>query len=169
MIGVLEWFLLLIQWFHNLAAVSWVGGSIFYLLVLRPAFRRSAPGPATGRAIGEEFRSVVHTAIAILVITGVIVMVSNLRTQGISAPYVGVLVLKVSLAFYMFAVIWFRRRSANRREATTATSAIPISVPRRWARLRGALTGTTALLILGLVVFGLADVLGALGERGPGG
>ena len=167
--GVQEWFLLLIQWFHNLAAVSWVGGSIFYLLVLRPAFRRSTPRPETGRAIGEEFRSVVHTAIAILVITGVIVMVSNLRNQGISAPYVSVLVLKVSLAFYMFAVIWFRRRSANRREPTSATSASPISVPGRWARLRGALTGTTALLILGLVVFGLADVLGALGERGPGG
>ena len=53
--NALDWILVAIRWAHALAAVAWVGGGIFYLMVLRPAFRRSNGDPGASRAIGEEF------------------------------------------------------------------------------------------------------------------
>ena len=48
-------FFLLIRWFHGLAAVAWVGGGIFYLMVLRPAVQQARGLPAeTSRSIGVE-------------------------------------------------------------------------------------------------------------------
>ena len=43
--GVLDWILLVIRWAHAVAAVAWVGGGIFYLMVLRPALRRTCAFP----------------------------------------------------------------------------------------------------------------------------
>ncbi len=154
--NVLDWILLAIRWAHALGAVAWVGGGIFYLMVLRPAFQRRDPGQETHRAIGEEFRSLVNTAIIVLVVTGVILTASRLTADTVTVSYIAVLVLKVSLALYMFAVMRFRRpapRSANSTEALGT-----------WAKARSTLTGPTALLVIGVVIFGLADVLSALFE-----
>ena len=75
----LDWILLAIRWGHAVSAVAWVGGGIFYLMVLRPAIRQSQGLPKdTGRAIGVEFRGLVSTAIAVLLISGVILSASRL-------------------------------------------------------------------------------------------
>ena len=154
---VVDWILLAIRWCHALGAVAWVGGGIFYILVLRPAFRRAAPPAETGRAIGEEFRGLVNTAILVLVVTGAVLTASRLTADTVTVPYMAVLSLKIVLALYMFAVIRFRRRGAGvQPDAAVAAS--------RRARVRAGLTGDTALLIIGVVIFGLADVLGALFE-----
>ena len=155
---VVDWILLAIRWCHALGAVAWVGGGIFYILVLRPAFHRAAPPAETGRAIGEEFRGLVNTAILVLVVTGAVLTASRLTADTVTVPYVAVLSLKIVLALYMFAVIRFRRRGAGQQpDAAVAAS--------RRARVRAWLTGNTALLIIGVVIFGLADVLGALFEN----
>ena len=55
----------------------WPGsaGGVFYLMVLRPAIRRSQGlPPETGAAIRDEFRTLVTTAIAVLLLTGVILV-----------------------------------------------------------------------------------------------
>ena len=63
--NALDWILLAIRWGHAVSAVAWVGGGVFYLMVLRPAIRQTRGLPAdTGRAIGVEFRGLVSTAIA---------------------------------------------------------------------------------------------------------
>ena len=93
--NVLDWILLLIRWAHAIGAVAWVGGGIFYLMVLRPAFRRNDPGRETHRAIGEEFRALVNTAIIVLVVTGAILTASRLTVDTITVPYVVVLCIKV--------------------------------------------------------------------------
>ena len=36
---------LVMRWLHNIAAVAWVGGGIYYLLILRPRLRRSPRTP----------------------------------------------------------------------------------------------------------------------------
>ena len=155
---VIDLLLLIIRWCHALGAVAWVGGGIFYLLVLRPAFRRAAPPPEVNRSIGEEFRGLVNTAIIVLVVTGVILTASRLTADTVTVAYMAVLALKIGLALYMFAVIRFSRRrgvgSADRGE------------PERGGRLRAAWTGPTALLAIGVAIFGLADLLGVLFESG---
>jgi putative copper export protein len=156
--SVLDWILVLIRWSHALAAVAWVGGGLFYLMVLRPSIRRSPLPPETGQAVGVEFRGLIGTAIGVLLITGVILSAARLTEDAISVAYVAVLAVKIVLAMYMFYVVRFLRRQSYPEEAD----------PGRgwWARTRGRVTGTTAVLIIGLAVFGLADILSALFEHG---
>jgi uncharacterized membrane protein len=154
--NVLDWILLVIRWAHALGAVAWVGGGIFYLMALRPAFRRVKPEPEVNRSIGEEFRGLVNTAIVVLVVTGAILTVSRLTLDTVTMPYVAVLIIKVTLALYMMAVVRFRRpRMAGQEERTDVS---------RWGRIKETLTGPTALLVVGVIIFGLADVLAALFE-----
>ena len=160
--NVLDWILLAIRWGHALAAVTWVGGGIFYLMVLRPAIRRAqgrALGlpPETNQAIGVEFRGLVSTAIAVLLLTGVILSVSRLTEDAVTSPYVAVLVVKIVLALYMFYVVRFMRKDSYPEELEPGGS--------RWQRLRDRLTGTTTLLVTGIIVIGLSDVLDGLLEN----
>ena len=154
----LDWILFGIRWGHAVSAVAWVGGGIFYLMVLRPAIRQSQGLPKdTGRAIGVEFRGLVSTAIAVLLITGVILSASRLTEDVITSPYVVVLVVKISLALYMFYVVRFMRQGSYPEDRTHGDS--------RWQRLSGRLTGTTAILVTGIVVIGLSDILDGLLEN----
>ena len=154
----LGWILVAIRWGHAVSAVAWVGGGIFYLMVLRPAIRQSQGLPKdTGTAIGVEFRGLVSTAIAVLLITGVILSASRLTEDVITSPYVVVLVVKIALALYMFYVVRFMRQDSYPEDRTLGDS--------RWQRLSGRLTGTTAILVTGIVVIGLSDILDGLLEN----
>jgi putative copper export protein len=156
--NALGWILVAIRWAHALAAVAWVGGGIFYIMVLRPGMRR-APAPAeTHRAVGSEFRALIGTAIAVLLLTGVILSAARLTDDAVTVPYMAVLVVKIALASYMFYIVRFLRRRAYPE--------VPSAGSGRWEKMRGGLTGTVAVLIIGLVVFGLSDVLSALFEDG---
>lgn len=152
----LDWILLLIRWAHALGAVAWVGGGIFYLMVLRPALQRSNPPGEVSRSIGQEFRGLVNTAIVVLVVTGAILTASRLTLDTVTLPYIAVLAVKVVLALYMMAVVRFRRPRGEERDAQSDTV--------RWAMMKARLTGPTALLVIGVIIFGLADVLAALFE-----
>ena len=155
--GVLDWILVVIRWGHALSAVAWVGGGAFYLLVLRPAIRRSQGlPPETDAAIRDEFRGLVTTAIAVLLLTGAILSVARLTGDAATVPYAIVLGVKITLALYMFYVVRFvRRGDYGDREGTGG------SWPRRVVR---RLTTPVALLVIGMVVIGLSDVLDALIE-----
>jgi uncharacterized membrane protein len=111
-----------------------------------------------GRDLGPEFRSLVNTAIMVLLLTGVILSVARLTEDVTSVPYVAVLVVKILLAAYMFYVVRFLRRRSYPEEPAAGTG--------RLERLRSAATGTTAVLVTGVVVFGLSDVLTLLFEGG---
>jgi putative copper export protein len=153
---VLDWILVVIRWGHALGAVAWVGGGVFYILVLRPAFSRAPASAETNRAIGSEFRGLVNTAIGVLVITGIILSASRLTVDTVTPPYVAVLTLKVGLAVYMFYIVRFLRQRAYPEDQPEGNG--------WWHRVRTSLTSTTAVLVIGVVVFGLSDVLDALFE-----
>ena len=156
MVAIPDWLLLTIQWVHHLGAVSWVGGSIFYKFVLQPAFRTAGTETGSVRAIGQEFGRVVRVAIAILVITGAIMAVAHLSAGGNSPQYIGILALKIALALYMMAVVRFRRPRVEGEDDRADAG--------RRLRMKETLTGPTALLVIGVIIFGLADVLAALFE-----
>ena len=70
-------------WLHVLAAVSWIGGSIFLSVVLVPVLRRepfASQKTALIRTTALRFRPVVWGAIAILLLTGPML----LHQRGIS-------------------------------------------------------------------------------------
>ena len=160
--GPLDWILVAIRWGHALAAVAWVGGGVFYLLVLRPAWRRRDPGSEASRAVATEFRGLVTTAMAVLLVTGTVLTVSRLTGDGATGPYIAVLCVKIALALYLFYTVWLLRPSGEGRP----NAAGPAGDESRWRRARNRLTSTTAVLIIGVVVFGLADLLDALFEQG---
>ena len=156
--NALDWILVVIRWTHALAAVAWVGGGIFYIMVLRPSLRRAPASRETNRFVGIEFRGLINTAILVLLLTGVIASVARLTEDSITIAYVAVLVVKIVLAMYMFYIVRFLRQTTYPEEPAAGNS--------WWERARSGLTGTTAVLIIGLIVFGLADVLSALFEQG---
>ncbi len=155
---MLDGLLLVIRWVHAVSAVAWVGGGIFYVLVLRPASARSPLAAEARRSIGEEFRGLVHTVMAVLLITGIILSASRLTANGVSLYYVVVLGIKIALAFYMFYVVRFMRNTVYPDDNAGSSG--------RMEGVRRRMTSTTAVLVIGVLVFGLADLLDALFEAG---
>lgn len=156
--GVLDWIIVIIRWGHAVSAVAWVGGGAFYLLVLRPAVRRSQGLPAdTGDAIRDEFRGLVTTAIAVLLLTGAVLSFARLTGDGATVPYAIVLGVKIALALYMFYVVRIVRRGDY--------GPGPDASGGRLRTLGRRATSPVALLVIGIVVIGLSDVLDALIEQ----
>jgi copper resistance protein D len=65
--------MVLLVWLHVLAAVSWIGGTIFLSVVLVPVLRRepfASQRALLFRIIARRFRAVVWGAIAVLLFTG---------------------------------------------------------------------------------------------------
>jgi copper resistance protein D len=63
----------LLVWLHVLAAVSWIGGTIFLSVVLAPVLKRepfASERRLLFRTVARRFRVVVWGAIAILLLTG---------------------------------------------------------------------------------------------------
>ena len=151
--------LLAIRWLHALAAVAWVGGGLFYLLVLRPNLKASGDDPEEAvQRVGEQFRHLVNTAIAVLLVTGVILTLSRLTSDYAGLAYIVVLVIKVVLALYMFYLVRFLRPRTYPAEVAPKNGSLQ--------RLTGLFTGATSVLVLGVIVFLLADILQALVEKG---
>lgn len=153
-------FLTIVRWLHVLAAAVWVGGSIFYLIVLVPTMRRVPDVPrALSSALGVEFRTVVVTSIVVLVATGIILAFD--RLTEVEPPYAAVLGVKVVLSAWMFALARDRRRHARILDAFRSG---PAPRPTLWGRVVSAVSGYNMLVILGVAIFFLSDLLGALFE-----
>jgi uncharacterized membrane protein len=65
--------MVLLVWFHMLAAVTWVGGTIFLSVVLVPVLRRepfASQKALLFQTVARRFRVVAWGAIAVLLLTG---------------------------------------------------------------------------------------------------
>ena len=90
----------LLVWFHMIAAVSWIGGTVFLSVVLMPVLKREpfvSQRAMLFRTIARRFRVVVWSAIAILLLTGP----PLLHQRGISIlnPSGWPMILSVKLGF----------------------------------------------------------------------
>jgi len=155
-------FLLVVRWLHLVSAAAWIGGSVFYLIVLRPALRRSPEGSRLiNAATATEFRALVETCVYVLIATGVILSLHRLTPGVVGAPYVIVLGAKIALSVWMFALAWTRRKRTSVAEAFREEQATPTSA---FGRILRAMSGYNTLVILGLAVFLLSDLLKTLYE-----
>ena len=154
-------FLLVVRWLHLVSAAAWIGGSLFYLLVLRPAMRRSPEGAQDVNAAASlEFRALVDTCMFVLLATGVILTVNRLTPGVGGVPYVVVLGVKIALSIWMFALARSRRRRLDLLRSQIETPA----APSRLGRLARVVSGYNAIVILGIIVFLLSDLLKVLFE-----
>ena len=150
-------FLLLIGWLHTVAAAAWVGGGIFYWVIVRPALR---PGDSTGllaRVAGPEFGQLVNVCMWTLVITGLVLAFDRLSDATATVTYSLVLAAKVALVGWMFLVVQAQRRRAAEAAGTA------------WGKMVRALGNINVTVLLGVVVFALSDLLRWLVERGLAG
>ena len=125
-------FMLVMRWLHVVSAAAWIGGSLFYLLVLRPALRRS-PDPLRLTAT-REFRALVDTSIFVLLVTGVMLTLDRLTPGVVGMPYVIVLAAKIVLSLWMFHLARGRRRYT------------PLAGPARGAGYQGFLAAASPAL-----------------------
>ena len=160
-----EGFLLLARWAHALAAMTWIGGSLFYVLVLRPVQRESGgQGSALGPDALHQFRSVVDICITVLLVTGIILLFQRLTGSSIGVAYFVTVSIKIALALWMFAIA--RGRWQRRRPARTP-SMLP-GAPRTGlvARALSSISGVNVTVALGIAVLFLSDLLRFLVEEG---
>jgi len=161
--GVNDVFLLVVRWLHLVSAAAWVGGSMFYLIVFRPALRKSPnASQAINTAAASEFRALVDTCILVLLATGIILTFNRLTPGVIGVPYAATLALKIVLSLWMFALARGRRR--RRRIVLPETSQDSPSDDTRVRKFARAISGYNSIIILGIVVFLLADLLKVLFE-----
>ena len=161
--SVSDVFMLIVRWVHLVAAAAWVGGSIFYLLVLRPALRRSPESSQSiNLAAASEFRALVDTSIFVLLATGVILTFNRLTPSVVGVSYVTILGIKIALSVWMFILARGRRRRTHLLESYRDTRPPPTTGLGKAAR---AASGFNAILILGIAVFLLSDLLKVLFEQ----
>lgn len=90
--------MLLLIWVHVLAAVTWVGGMVFLSLVLMPVLKQEPMAAQRGvlfRTIGARFRLIVWISVAVLAVTGPLLL--SQRGGPLLEPAGWPLVLKVKL------------------------------------------------------------------------
>jgi uncharacterized membrane protein len=97
----------LVQWIHILAAVTAVGGVIFLRFVLLPSVQETpdAERQALMERVVGRFRPFLWGSIGVLLATGLYNAGQVAVRGGFAIPgYVGVLVVKVLLAFIIFTI-----------------------------------------------------------------
>lgn len=145
--------IVLIRWFHIVAAAAWVGGMLFYVAVLYPAIKQLGAGSARGAlvaGIARQFQELTQAAIAVVLLTGAVLTFDRLSQPHVLRLYVGVLAVKIALSLVMVALAGgLGRRTGIRRRP-------------RW------LSTPYIILVLGLLVYLLAMLLQVLFDMSYG-
>jgi uncharacterized membrane protein len=140
----------LIRVAHILAGAAWVGGSLFYLVVVQPALRTFGPAPALAAKIADLFRRMVNICVGVLLLTGGYLVFDRLTQTTLGSSYLLVLGIKIVVALSMFILAMYMAQSNIRRLAKRST---------RLSRVAPQL-----MLALGLLVFVLGALLNGLFE-----
>ena len=141
---------LIVRVAHTLAAATWVGGNIFYFIIVLSALRSSGPAAAVAAQIAALFRRLVNICIGILLLSGAFMTFDRLTQTTLGLPYLVVLGLKIVSALAMFILAIYLSQSNIRRLAKRST------------RLSKA--APQLLLALGIWVFLLGALLNGLYE-----
>lgn len=141
---------LIVRFAHILAAATWVGGSILYLVVVLPALRKGDPAPAVAAQVAALFRRLVNVCIGVLLLSGAFMVFDRLTQTTLGLPYLVVLSLKIVSALAMFIVAIYLGQSNIRRLAKRST--------------RFSKAAPQLMLALGIFVFLLGALLNVLFE-----
>ena len=109
--NISDLFHLFIRWTHLISATAWVGGSIFWVLVLNPSVKHSEISfiKKLHSRLSTEFRGLVDTCIFVLLATGAIMAFNRLTPGDIGYNYALILGLKIVFVLGMFYIIRAKR------------------------------------------------------------
>jgi uncharacterized membrane protein len=172
-----EIFLIVVRWIHASATIAWVGGSLFYLLVLRPATKDTYPAAwrQISGPVGRAFSEVAQVSILVLIITGVILMLDRLAGNIASNTYMAFLGVKIILSIWAFFIVLTLRSSRRRIVDSGNTQALisqgvntdglfnHLKLSARVAMMQ--LKGPNLLAVLGLIIVLLSDALKVIAEQ----
>ena len=143
--------MVLVRYAHGVAAIAWVGGSIFHALILRPLTATHPQKMASAMSlITPIYREIIDIAVVTLIVSGIILMFSRIQGNEATVSWAMVLGIKIALALWMFYIVWHRRRMSSEESVREG--------------IVSKLLGYNAMLALGLIVFLLANILRELVE-----
>ncbi len=143
-------FRLIVRAAHLLAAATWVGGSVFYMIVVLPALRSGEAAPVVAARIAALFKRVTNVCVGVLLLSGVYLTFDRLTQTTLGLSYLTVLIFKIVAALSMFVLAIYLGQSNIRRLAKRST---------RLSRAAPQL-----MLALGILVFVLGALLNILFE-----
>lgn len=162
----------LARWLHLLAAITWIGGQLFILLVLLPVMRGALPRDErvlVFARVGRRYGLVSWVALSVLIVTGVI----NGERRGVhwahlfqAGSYGEVLGTKLVLVAVVIVVTLVHAGYFGRRMTTLAERARALdrddpklaAERRRLQIISGVLSGLNLLLNLVIVLLAAALV-----------
>lgn len=97
--------MIVLVWLHLLAAVTWVGGSLFLSLALVPVLKAAAFAAQRGaliKTVAGRFRKMVWVSIALVIVTGIPLL--SRRVDSLWAPSGWPLVLTAKLLLVVLLI-----------------------------------------------------------------
>ena len=158
---------LAVRWVHAISSVMWIGGSVFYLIVFRPALKDAeksggVSGKLVSRLVALHFREWVHVSMIALLVSGAILTFDRLTEPTVSALYIGALATKIAIAFWLFGIgtATYRKRSIEKGLEARGGGGNMVS---RWLR---PLASPSIIVYGGLLIILLSDLLNTDFEKG---
>ena len=157
--NIVNIFNIAVTWAHLISATAWVGGSIFWLIVLTPSIQKIPSNHQTEilRSISHEFKSVVDTSMFILLFTGAILTFNKITPGHIGSLYVLILGIKILLVSYLFYLLRSRRNNlkTSRFFGTKNTSRNKLIIFTKKSNM---------IVLIGLIVYLISSILSSISD-----
>ncbi len=157
--NIVNIFNIAVAWAHLISATAWVGGSIFWLIVLTPSIQKIPSNHKTEilRSISHEFKSVVDTSMFILLFTGAILTFNKITPGHIGTLYVLILGIKILLVSYLFYLLRSRRNNFKISQSFGTKN-----TPRN--KLIIFTKKSNMIVLIGLIVYLISSILSSISD-----
>lgn len=141
-----------IKWLHSVAAMSWVGGSIFFALIIRPVqSNMKEEYSIVFRNIAIVYRDLVDISVIGLILSGIFLMFTKL-SENINNEWIIIFSIKLFISIIMFYLIWrFRQEDFSYNSQAKGV----------YGKL-SFLLGYNAIIFFGVIIFLLTSIMSEL-------
>tara|TARA_Y100001936_G_scaffold91186_1_gene89714 strand:+ start:400 stop:861 length:462 start_codon:yes stop_codon:yes gene_type:complete len=141
-----------IKWLHSIAAMSWVGGSVFFALIIRPVqSSMNRKYSVVFKNISIIYRDLVDISVIGIILSGIFLMFTKL-SENITNEWMLVFIIKLFISVIMFYLVWrFRQKDFS---YTSNSKGL-------YGRL-SFLLGYNAIIFFGVIIFLLTSTMSQL-------
>ena len=144
-------FLLIVRWVHGISAATWIGGSIFFMIVYKPILsKHNKISNILYSDTSNSLRILIDTSIFVLIATWIILTFDRLTSSFIQLPYILTLSIKIVLCIWIFLIARWSRKSKK------INTSLENNQPKK---LNKFISSYNMVIILGLIVFLISDLL----------